>query len=152
MEQPTRFIGMDVHKDTIVVAVTAVTVVAFGLPSSIDSGHFEVGTEVTRLVGTLLIVAVGAYLGARRDLLASLRERADSAESERELRDEQAKAAERARIAREMHDVLAHKVSLIALHAGARRRCFERARQVIARYGERPVGRIFAVKSAACEC
>ena len=50
---------------------------------------------------------------------ASLRERAERAEHERELRAEQAKVGERARIAREMHDVLAHKVSLIALHAGA---------------------------------
>jgi signal transduction histidine kinase len=48
-----------------------------------------------------------------------LRERAARAEDERELRAEQAKLGERARIAREMHDVLAHKVSLIALHAGA---------------------------------
>jgi signal transduction histidine kinase len=64
-------------------------------------------------------VAAGAYLGARQDLLASLRERADRAETERELRAEQARLGERQRIAGEMHDVLAHKVSLIALHAGA---------------------------------
>lgn len=61
----------------------------------------------------------GAYIGARRDLLTTLRERAERAEAERELRGEQARTAERARIAREMHDVLAHKVSLIALQAGA---------------------------------
>jgi signal transduction histidine kinase len=60
----------------------------------------------------------GAYVGARRDLVASLRERAVRAEDERERRAEQARLAERARIAREMHDVLAHKVSLIALQAG----------------------------------
>jgi signal transduction histidine kinase len=66
-----------------------------------------------------LFLALGAYVGARRDLVASLRERAQRAESERELRAEQAKLGERARIAQEMHDVLAHKVSLIALHAGA---------------------------------
>jgi signal transduction histidine kinase len=41
------------------------------------------------------------------------------AEAEQESRAEQARLAERARIAREMHDVLAHKVSLIAMHAGA---------------------------------
>jgi len=68
------------------------------------------------LVGTW--VAVGAYVGARRDLMVSLRDRAERAEAERELRGEQARLGERARIAQEMHDVLAHKVSLIALHAG----------------------------------
>ena len=70
-------------------------------------------------IGVGFCVAAGAYIGARRDLVASLRERAERAEGERELRAEQAKVGERARIAREMHDVLAHKVSLIALHAGA---------------------------------
>ncbi len=67
---------------------------------------------------TATFVAFGAYVGARRDLVASLRDRADRAEAERELRAEQAKLGERTRIAQEMHDVLAHKVSLIALHAG----------------------------------
>lgn len=68
------------------------------------------------LIGTW--IAIGAYVGARRDLMASLRDRAERAEAERELRSEQARLGERARIAQEMHDVLAHKVSLIALHAG----------------------------------
>ncbi|HEY9338698.1 MAG TPA: histidine kinase [Kribbella sp.] len=68
------------------------------------------------LVGTW--IAIGAYVGARRDLMASLRDRAERAEAERELRSEQARLGERSRIAQEMHDVLAHKVSLIALHAG----------------------------------
>jgi signal transduction histidine kinase len=63
-------------------------------------------------------IAVGAYVGARRDLMVSLRDRAERAEAERELRGEQARLGERSRIAQEMHDVLAHKVSLIALHAG----------------------------------
>ena len=68
------------------------------------------------LIGTW--IAIGAYVGARRDLMVSLRDRAERAEAERELRSEQARLGERARIAQEMHDVLAHKVSLIALHAG----------------------------------
>ena len=63
-------------------------------------------------------VAAGSYIGARRDLMVSLRDRAERAEAERELRAEQVRLGERARIAQEMHDILAHKVSLIALHAG----------------------------------
>ena len=49
----------------------------------------------------------------------SLRDRAERAETEQQLRVEQARALERARIAREMHDVLAHRISLLSLHAGA---------------------------------
>jgi signal transduction histidine kinase len=66
-----------------------------------------------------LCAVAGSYIGARHDLVVSLRGRAQRAEEERELRAEQARVGERARIAQEMHDVLAHKVSLIALHAGA---------------------------------
>ena len=47
-----------------------------------------------------------------------LRERALRAEADQELHEEQARVAERTRIAREMHDVLAHRISLLALHAG----------------------------------
>ncbi|MEX5717424.1 sensor histidine kinase [Geodermatophilus maliterrae] len=68
---------------------------------------------------TGVIVAVGMYVGARRELVASLRERAERAEHEQALQVATAQAAERARIAREMHDVLAHRMSLVALHAGA---------------------------------
>ena len=68
---------------------------------------------------TGVVVALGMYVGARRDLIASLRDRADRAEREEQLRVAATRAAERARIAREMHDVLAHRMSLVALHAGA---------------------------------
>jgi signal transduction histidine kinase len=66
-----------------------------------------------------LVVTFGTAMATRTLLMASLRERAERAEAERMLREEQARASERTRIASEMHDVLAHKVSLIALHAGA---------------------------------
>jgi signal transduction histidine kinase len=71
------------------------------------------------------LIAIGMYVGARRDLLATLRERADRAESDQSLRVQQAQATERTRIAREMHDALAHRLSLVALHAGALEYCRE---------------------------
>jgi signal transduction histidine kinase len=58
------------------------------------------------------------YVRARRQLLISLRERARRAEADQRLHEERAGMAERTRIAREMHDVLAHRISLMALHAG----------------------------------
>lgn len=64
-------------------------------------------------------VGWGMYIGSRRELLSTLRERADTAESEQAARMAQARSAERARIAREMHDVLAHRISLVTMHAGA---------------------------------
>ncbi|MDN3023123.1 histidine kinase [Streptomyces sp. S.PB5] len=69
---------------------------------------------------------LGLYVGARRRLMESLRERADSLERELQLlaeraeeRAEWARNEERTRIAREMHDVVAHRVSLMVVHAAA---------------------------------
>ncbi|GHH39173.1 two-component sensor histidine kinase [Lentzea cavernae] len=63
-------------------------------------------------------VAVGVAIGARRVEARSLLERAESAEREQHARAAQARAQERNRIAREMHDVLAHRISLVAMQAG----------------------------------
>ncbi|WP_409186050.1 sensor histidine kinase [Amycolatopsis sp. VS8301801F10] len=64
-------------------------------------------------------VLAGLWMHQRADLLAALRDRAEQAERERDLLGERAVAAERRRIAREMHDVVAHRVSIVALQAGA---------------------------------
>ncbi|MEO3799459.1 histidine kinase [Nonomuraea sp. B1E8] len=66
-----------------------------------------------------LPLALGLWVRARREVLEAARERAERLEREQVMRAEQARAQERARIAREMHDVVAHRVSLIVLHAGA---------------------------------
>jgi len=66
-----------------------------------------------------IVVAIGYAMGFQRNLMDSLRERALTAEREQQARVAQAQAAERTRIAREMHDVLAHRISLVAMHAGA---------------------------------
>jgi signal transduction histidine kinase len=65
------------------------------------------------------LICWGAYLRSRAALLNSLRERARRAEAEQGRRVAEARAAERGRIAREMHDVLAHRLTLLATYAGA---------------------------------
>ena len=54
-----------------------------------------------------------------RQLLLTLRERALRAEETQRLHADRIRLAKRTRIAREMHDVLGHRISLLALHAGA---------------------------------
>lgn len=83
--------------------------------------------SITTAIGvTAPPLLLGLYVGARRRLMESLRERADSLERELQLlaeraeeRAEWARNEERTRIAREMHDVVAHRVSLMVVHAAA---------------------------------
>ncbi|HET8665684.1 MAG TPA: histidine kinase [Nocardioides sp.] len=83
-----------------------------------DSGPWWVELVVV-VVLTVAILGWGAYIGSRRELIWSFRHRAERAEAEQELRAAQARVNERARIAREMHDVLAHRISQVSMHAGA---------------------------------
>lgn len=64
-------------------------------------------------------IALGCADGLRHDLTESLRHEAQHLEREQRLTAEHARTAERARIAREMHDVVSHRVSHIVLSAGA---------------------------------
>ncbi|GAB2850986.1 histidine kinase [Actinocorallia aurea] len=67
----------------------------------------------------LSAIGWGLWRRSRRLLLASLRERAELAEAGAELRAERARQEAREEIAREMHDVLGHRLSLLSLYAGA---------------------------------
>lgn len=67
----------------------------------------------------LLVTAWGMLVRSRRSLVEALRERARRAEAEAELRAQQAQRLAREAIAREMHDVLAHRLTLLSVHAGA---------------------------------
>lgn len=87
--------------------------------SWIDAGRLTPADAGWALLWAAVVTLVGAYTATRRALYQSMQARADSAEAQKALLDQQARSQERARIAAEMHDVLAHKVSLIALHAGA---------------------------------
>lgn len=75
-------------------------------------GPLNLATTVSAV--TLVAGAVGWGL-----VVVGLRERADRAETEATLRTEQARQHAREEIAREMHDVLAHRLSLLSMHAGA---------------------------------
>ncbi|OZC86499.1 hypothetical protein CH254_18375 [Rhodococcus sp. 06-412-2C] len=74
---------------------------------------------MTSLAFLSIPAAWGIVVKSRREVIDSLRERAERAESESNLRAETVRGLERERIAREMHDALAHRISLVSLHAGA---------------------------------
>ncbi len=105
---------------TLLIAVLAVASGAVPSLFWVGTGLYVGITGV--VVSTLIVaasVATGMYTSARRALLSQLQQRAEQAESGREAAEEQARRAERTRIAREMHDIVAHKISLVALQAGA---------------------------------
>lgn len=80
-------------------------------------------SDVDELVGIVVPVAAmvgwGLFIGSNRELLGNLHQRAERAEAEQELRAAEARAKERTRIAREMHDVVAHRISQVSMRAGA---------------------------------
>ncbi|NUR65053.1 MAG: sensor histidine kinase [Streptomyces sp.] len=100
---------------------------------SMETGESDLGSWSVPFAAIAISIGLtapplllGLYVGARRRLMESLRERADSLERELQLlaeraeeRAEWARNEERTRIAREMHDVVAHRVSLMVVHAAA---------------------------------
>jgi len=92
-----------------------------GLLAALGSRFWAPGWATTPfgLLNTVVPALGVLYIDARRQLVASLRERAERAEREQRLLADQARAAERRRLAEEMHDVVTHRLSLMVLHAGA---------------------------------
>jgi len=111
--------SLAVHRPVRPALLTAALLIGSALPFALYSpttDPLSVFLRVTPLA--LAVTAWGMYIRARRQLLLTLRERALRAEADQRLHEDQARMAERTRIAREMHDVLAHRLSLLALHAG----------------------------------
>ncbi|MEU0520741.1 sensor histidine kinase [Streptosporangium sp. NPDC006007] len=79
-------------------------------------------THLLVAVVTMTLWIVGRSARLRRAYLAELRDRAERVESAREADTRAARAEERSRIARELHDVVAHHVSVMTVQASAARR------------------------------
>ena len=77
--------------------------------------------DVPILIATISPWLVGCAIRSRRRLTAALAQRAAELEQERELHATLAAQQERARIARELHDIVAHHLAVIAVQAGAGR-------------------------------
>lgn len=100
--------------------VDTVSLLFIGLPYA--GGHEVLpwwGRAIVMALGVGVVIVTGIGMGQRRALLDGLRERAEQAEREQAAYEEAARAEERNRIAHDMHDVLAHRISLVAMHASA---------------------------------
>src|SRR5215471_13305479 len=113
----------------------AATLVAITPALWANAGWGQVLNVVGRLVPFAIAWLLGDSFGTRRRYVAALEERADRLEREREAEAARAVAEEQARIARELHDVIAHTLSVIVVQAAAARDVFatrpERAREAL---------------------
>jgi signal transduction histidine kinase len=109
------------------IAIFGLTVVATAV--DLAAGGSTVGNGLPALLWWAGAIALGRVLRSRQTLVELLRERSDRLERDREHEIAEAAAEERARIARELHDVIAHSVSLIVVQAGGERRLLSAAEQ-----------------------
>ncbi|TLS44331.1 two-component sensor histidine kinase [Streptomyces montanus] len=101
-----------------VAAGCAVAALSANLLSYRATSLWTAQSYASTLLLPVLAVLVGLWLGGRRRLVQALAADVEHLRIEAKLREEAARIAERSRIAAEMHDVLAHRLSLIALHTG----------------------------------
>ncbi|TFV62070.1 UNVERIFIED_ORG: sensor histidine kinase [Bacillus sp. AZ43] len=115
----TYAVGRYVGSWPVRIGAAVVGAVALARPWDIDTGSEAVGALGTIALVIVLSGSLGIWQRTRAQLLDALRERAERAETERELLAREAVLDERTRIAREMHDAVGHRVSLMVLQAGA---------------------------------
>jgi signal transduction histidine kinase len=95
----------------------AATVAQIRWPAQHSSVGGHIAVAVFQTVPFALAWVLGDSMRTRRAYFAQLEERAARLEKEREAQSKVAVAAERARIARELHDVVAHNVSVMVVQA-----------------------------------
>ena len=101
------------------VIISVGTFAAYLAAEAFSRGELTFPNVITSLVPMAGAYVVGAYVGTRVAYIDSLQARAVQLDRERELLAQRAVAEERVRIARELHDVVAHNLSLITVQAGA---------------------------------
>jgi signal transduction histidine kinase len=111
--------------------------IAIAFPES----RTNVPSWASELVGGLAVWLAGSAMHQRRLQTEALRGRAEQLERERDLNLRLARADERQRIARELHDVVAHSVSVMVVQAGA-------ARTLVGRNPERATEALLAVEAS----
>jgi len=112
-------IGALVHAVGGIVAVQLGGQVEFTLTFWGNRGHLQVDLVLASVATYGIPLLIGLYLQTRRLLVAELTARLTDAEVERERGARAAVAAERGRIARDLHDIAAHDLSAIVVQAGA---------------------------------
>ncbi|WUG35352.1 histidine kinase [Streptomyces sp. NBC_00459] len=111
VHRPFRYVGL------VGAASVAVLPFFYWLRPDPDLPYFVSVALSVLLIATA--VGWGMFVRSKRQLMLSLRDRLRRAEAEALLRAEQAQRLAREAIAREMHDVLAHRLTLLSVHAGA---------------------------------
>ena len=101
---------------------TSLVLITGMIVKKVDAGEF-----ISSIVLLVAAFVLGDNLQRRRHQFAELAEKIEHAERERELLAERRTQDERSRIARELHDVVAHSVSLMIIQAGAARRSISTA-------------------------
>src|SRR5581483_5174703 len=105
------------------IGVAAIVAVAAAV---LAAGGLEFGAAAARVVFLIAAAALGDSIGSRRAYIREIEEKADRLEREQEIEARRAAAEEQARIARELHDVVAHALSVIVVQAGAADDAFDR--------------------------
>jgi signal transduction histidine kinase len=129
------FWALGVHNGRQQVVAGAAIGVASIVVGAFRDDRVDVADAANGIVVCAAVCLIASVLGQRMRRTAELEERSVRLEREREERERSAAAQERARIARELHDVIAHSLSVMTVQAGAARVSLsgdpERAREAL---------------------
>lgn len=112
-------VGLTQGRQVAIVAAAISTLALFIMTGANNPFGWLGGPNTVLVPCAVAAVAVGLAVAARRQIFAAALERAERAERDRESEARRRVDAERLRIARELHDVVTHSMSMINVQAGA---------------------------------